>query len=76
MKAIHLKTALQMLNSGRPVTLRVLTTSGELNVYENCVGLKHTQKKSYRNIRLLASGQIRKIRDILIIGIDGFEVYY
>lgn len=76
MNAIHLKTALKILNQGKPVTLRVLTAKGELNEYKNCVGLPHPGKKTYRNIRLLESGQIRKIRDILIIGINDMEVYY
>ena len=75
MQAIHLKQALQMLNSGRPVTLRVLTATGELHVYEQCVGLAHPPKRPWRNVRLRQSGQIRKIRDILIIGIDDFEVF-
>lgn len=76
MEAIHLKTALQILNAGKPVTLRVLTAKGELRVYEDCVGLPHKEKTTYRNIRMVRSGQIRKIRDILIIGINEFEVFY
>ncbi len=75
MDSIHLKQALQMLNSGKPVTLRVLTAKGELRVYEECVGLAHPPKQPWRNVRLLRSGQIRRIRDILIIGIDDLEVF-
>lgn len=76
MEAIHLKTALKILNEGKPVTLKVLTAKGELRVYENCVALPHKEKTTYRNIRLPASGQIRKIRDILIIGLNDLEVYF
>lgn len=75
MNAIHLKTALQILNAGKPVNLRVLTAKGELREYNNCIGLPHKEKTTYRNIRLMASGQIRKIRDILIIGINDLEVF-
>lgn len=65
-----------MLNAGDPVTLTVLTAKGEIRIYENCVALPHKEKKTYRNIRLLKSGEIRKIRDILIIGINDLEVFF
>lgn len=75
MKAIHLTTALRILKEGKPVTLKVLTAKGQLNVYENCVALPKPGKARWRNIKLLKSGEKRKIRDVLIIGLDDFEVY-
>ncbi|MDE5653640.1 MAG: hypothetical protein K2G75_00555 [Muribaculaceae bacterium] len=75
MQAIHLKTALEMLNEGKPVTLTALTAKGEINTYEECVALPRPGKKTWRNYKMLRSGQIRRIRDVLIIGINEFEVY-
>lgn len=72
---IHLTTALQMLNSPEPVDLTVITAKGEVQSHKQCIGLKSDHYSGCRNIKILASGEIRKIRDCLIIGINGMEVF-
>lgn len=72
---IHLNTARQMLNSPEPVDLTIVTAKGEVQTYKNCIGLKTDHYNGVRNVKLLDSGQIRKIRDCLIIGINGMEVF-
>lgn len=72
---VHLKTALEMLNSPEAVDLTVVTSKGEVQFYKNCIGLKTDHYAGCRNVKLLESGQIRKIRDCLIIGINGNEVF-
>lgn len=70
--------ARKILNSGKSVDLRVLTSKGELREYKQCHSLEWGEKQfrgGYRNIKMDASGQIRKIKDILIVGLDDFEVY-
>ena len=72
---IHLNTALEMLNSPEPVDLTVVTAKGEIQHHKNAIGLKTSHYAGVRNIKLLDSGEIRKIRDCLIIGINGLEVF-
>lgn len=72
---IHLKIAIEMLKSPEPVDLDIVTAKGEVQHYKNCVGLKDDHYNGVRNIKLLTSGEIRKIRDCLIIGINGMEVF-
>lgn len=72
---IHLKNAIDLLNSPEPVDLVVVTAKGEIQKYNNCIGLKSDHYAGVRNIKLLNSGEIRKIRDCLIIGINGLEVF-
>lgn len=72
---MHLNIAREMLNSPEPVDLTVVTAKGEVQSYKNCIGLKADHYSGCRNIKLLDSGEIRKIRDCLIIGINGNEVF-
>lgn len=64
----------EMLKRPDPVDLVVLTKSGRVMHLDNCVGLKFDLYKGTRRVRMLDSGQIRCIRDILIISINGCEV--
>lgn len=75
MQKIHLSTAIKMLESPEPVDLVVLTKSGELRSYNNVVGLNRQHYAGSRNIKFLNSGEIRKIRDCLILQINGLEVF-
>jgi hypothetical protein len=40
----------------------------------NCIGLKFDRYKGTRRVKMLTSGQIRMIRDILVMKINGCEV--
>lgn len=72
---IHLNLALQMLKSPEAVDLTVITAKAEVQHYKNCIGLNDNHYAGCRNVKLLDSGEIRKIRDCLIIGINGQEVF-
>ena len=63
-----------MLKRPDPVDLVVLAKDGRVMYLNNCIGLKFDQYKGTRRVRLLDSGQIRCIRDILIMSINGCEV--
>lgn len=64
-----------MLESREVVDLVVWTKSGEIQHWKNAMPLKYDFYSGTRNIKLLDSGQIRKLRDICIYMINGMEVY-
>ena len=72
---IHISTVRQMLASPEAVDLVVVTAKGEVQQYKNCVGLKADHYSGCRNIKLLDSGEIRKIRDCLILAVNGMKVF-
>ena len=74
-KAVHLTTAQQMLQMPDPVDLTVLNKDGQLLCLNNCIGLKYTPYTGTRRVKMLNSGQIRQIRDCLIIEINGMPVF-
>lgn len=72
---IHITTARKLLDSGKPLSLRVWTKSGKIEEWHNCVGLRYSRYSGTRRIKLLTSRQIRTIRDVLIYTINDMEVY-
>lgn len=72
---IHIKTALMMLSQPDPLTIDVYKSNGDLMHLENCIGLRYDKYAGTRRVKLLQSGQIRQIRDCLIIRINDMEVY-
>ena len=71
---IHISTMREMLKRPDPVDLIVLAKDGRVLHRDNCVGLKFDLYKGTRRIKMLSSGQIRTVRDILILSINGCEV--
>jgi hypothetical protein len=65
----------QMLNSGDPVDISVWNSKGEIQNLRNCVSLRFNFYSGTRNIKMLTSGQIRKVRDCCIFRINDCEVY-
>jgi hypothetical protein len=63
-----------MLMKPDPVDLVVMTKDGRVLNINNCIGLKFNKYKGTRQIKQLDSGQIRSVRDILILKINGCEV--
>jgi len=63
-----------MLMRPEPVDLVVLTKEGRVLELNNCIGLKFDKYKGTRRIKMLTSGEIRSVRDILIMSINGCEV--
>ncbi len=64
----------EMLKRPDPVDLVVLDKSGRILLLDNCIGLKFDLYKGTRRIKLLSSGQIRTIRDVLVMSVNGMEV--
>ena len=83
---IDLKAARHMFNRGE--TLNILERSsalsalsaakknanGEILHLQNCISLRYNFATGTRNIKLLNSGQIRRIREVCIFSINGYEV--
>lgn len=69
-----MSTVADMLMKPDPVDLVVFTQDGRLLELDNCIGLKFDKYTGKRRIKMLTSGQIRTIRDILIMKINGCEV--
>ena len=62
-----------MLNSRERCKLSLWTRNGEIQTYD-CVSLK-TKSDGTRNVKLVNSGQIRKVRDVCIFMINDIEVF-
>lgn len=73
--SVHISTARVMLNSGDPVDLEVWKQNGEILSLRKCVSLTYNFYGGWRNIKILASGECRKIRDCCIFRINGMEVF-
>ena len=71
---IDLKTARRMLNRGEPLDILAWKANGEILHLQNCISLRYNLATGTRNIKLLNSGQIRRIREICIFAINGCEV--
>ena len=77
-QAIHYTTALTMLHSGDPVDISFWKRNGEIVHLHNCIALPNKAVARYsgtQNFKVLASGQIRKIRLVCIFRINGLEVF-
>ena len=72
---IDLKTARRMLNRGEPLDILAWKSNGEILHLQNCISLRYDFATGTRNIKLLTSGQIRKIRDCCIYNVNGLEVF-
>ncbi len=75
MNAIHISTARTILNAGDPVSLSVWKADGSIMHLENVISVYTSYTGGWRNIRILASGQTRRIRDCCIFRLNGLEVY-
>lgn len=63
-QSIHITTARQMLNSGDPVDISVWKSDGSILHLKNCISLRYNFYGGWRNIKILTSGELRKIRDV------------
>ena len=71
---IDLRTARRMLNRGEPLDILVWKANGEILRLQNCISLRYNFATGTRNIKLLNSGQIRRISEVCIFSINGYEV--
>jgi hypothetical protein len=74
-RSIHISTARHILNSGDPVDLLVWRSDGAILEYKNCISLHFSFYGGWRNIKLLTSGECRKVRDVTIFSVNGCEVF-
>lgn len=74
-RSIHISDAQRMLNRREPVNLLVWKRDGSIMALNNAVSLRYSVYGGYRNVKLLASGERRKIRDVCIFSINDMEVY-
>lgn len=74
-RSVHIITARQMLNSGDPVDISVWKSDGSILELRNVISLRYSFYGGWRNIKLLQSGQMRRVRDCCIFRINGLEVF-
>lgn len=76
MQKIHISTLRAILKAGDPVDLDVWTSTGSIMHLKDCIPLRSNFYKGTRNMKILASGQIRAIREVCIFRVNGcMEVY-
>ncbi len=64
-----------MLNSGDPVDLSVWKSDGSILELHNVISLRYDFYGGWRNVKLLTSGQMRRIRDVCIFRVNDLEVF-
>ena len=73
--SVHITTARQMLNSGDPVDISVWKSVGSILELHNVISLRYNFYGGWRNVKILSSGEMRKIRDCCIFRVNGLEVF-
>lgn len=63
-----------MMAMRKPCTLQIVTAKGEVQTLHNVVQLGVQFYAGTRNVKL-ENGEIRRIRDVLIIAFNDMEVY-
>ena len=74
-RSIHISTARHILNSGDPVDISVWKSDGSIVHYKNCISCRYDFYGGWRNIKLLASGEFRTIRDCCIFRVLDHEIF-
>lgn len=74
MQSIHLSEARRLLALKNHVKITVLTSKGEIQTHDNARPLQADFYAGTRNIKL-PNGEIRRIRDTLILAINDIEVF-
>lgn len=75
MNAVHISTVRTMLNSGDPVDLSVWRSDGSILELRNVISLRYSFYGGWRNVKILSSGECRRLRDCCIFRINGLEVF-
>lgn len=65
-----------MLNSGDPVDISVWKSDGSILELRNCISLRYNFYGGWRNVKLLTSGECRRVRDCCIFRVNDCEVFY
>ena len=75
MNAVHISTARTMLNSGDPVDLSLWRSDGSILELRNVISLRYSFYGGWRNVKILTSGECRRLRDCCIFRINGLDVF-
>ena len=75
MQSIHISTARAILNSGDPVDISVWKSDGSILELHNVISLRYSFYGGWRNVKLLNSGECRRIRDICIFRVNNLSVF-
>ena len=65
-----------MLNSGDHVDISVWKSDGSVLELRNVISLRYAFYGGWRNIKILASGECRKLRDSCIFSVNDLEVFF
>lgn len=74
-RSIHISTARTMLNSGDPVDISLWKSDGSILKLHNVISPRCSFYGGWRNVKVLASGDCRKIRDACIFRVNYCEVF-
>lgn len=74
-QSIHISTARTMLNSGDPVDISVWKSDGSILELHNCISLRYNFYGGWRNVKIISSGECRKIRDCCIFRVNDLEIF-
>ena len=74
-RSIHISTARTMLNSGDPVDISVWKSDGSILELRNVISLRYSFYGGWRDVKILSSGECRKIRDCCIFRVNDLEVF-
>ena len=74
-RSVHISTARTMLNSGDPVDISVWKSDGSILHYSNCISTSYNFYGGWRYVKLLTSGETRRVRDACIFRINDMEVF-
>lgn len=74
-RSIHITTARIILNGGDPVDISVWKANGSILELRNVISLRYSFYGGWRNVKILSSGECRKIHDCCIFRVNGLEVF-
>ena len=74
-RSIHISTARKILNAGDPVDIVAWRSDGAIMRLENAISLRYNFYGGWRNVKILASGQTRRIRDCCLLSVNSLIVF-
>lgn len=64
-----------MLNSGDPVDISCWKSDGSILELRNVISLRYNFYGGWRNVKILASSECRRVRDCCIFRVNDLEVF-
>lgn len=75
-RSIHISTARTMLYSGDPVDISVWKSGGSIFDLRYIISLRYNFYGGWRNIKLLTSGECRRVRDCCIFRVNDLLMFF